>query len=79
VTALRVYWWAVTSSAPTGPRRCSSTLLDRSVELAEAQAERRARAQGLLDPLDVYVDDIGSSDDTELDRELNPWIYEDRK
>jgi hypothetical protein len=57
----------------------TATIRDKTPELAEAQAERRARAQGLQDPLTVYVDDIGSSDDEELDRELTPWIYEDRK
>lgn len=75
MSALRLYWAAVTG----GPVRWTATIRDKTPELAEAQAERRARAQGLQDPLTVFVDDIGSSDDTELDRELNPWIYEDRK
>ena len=73
---MRVFWCAV-RGAPGGPRLWSATIHDRSTELATAQAERRARAQGMQDPLDVFVDDIGAADDVDLDREINPHHYED--
>lgn len=73
---MRVYWCAV-SGAPGGPRRWSATIHDKTTELATAQAERRAIAQGLREPLEVFVDDIGAADDRDLDHELNPHHYED--
>ncbi len=78
MSALRIYWATVTGG-PGGPVRWTATIRDRTEPQAQEQALRRAIARGLKIPLTVYVDDIGSSDDTELDRDLNPWIYEDRK
>ena len=78
---MRVYWAAVYSGCPVTMSPVTlwtATIRDKTPELAEAQAERRARAQGLQDPLTVFVDDIGAANDKDLDHELNPHHYEDR-
>lgn len=74
---MRVYWCAVTRTVPGGRAHWSATIHDKTAELAIAQAERRARAQGMQPPFTVFVRDIGAADDKDLDHELNPHHYED--